>query len=181
MSFDFAAPIPEWPELSPDLESLLLNIEAEQETGPRHPRPWDLAALPESLREPTWTWLEAAVRWINLCGGWQPTTVVPPCWARHPHLALELAVLAFGREIAARTTLPDHLRDWHVDLQAFQVRMADALGETALKDCQRGKHGDRPSAYELESYEQAATNPQTGRAEVVHRSRWNSGRDAQTA
>lgn len=146
--------LPAWPALPMKLDALLVDIEAEGETDPRHPRPWDLAVLPEPLREPTWQWLGEAVRWMNLCGAWQPDAVIPPCWRRHPHLALELAVLAFGRELAARAPVPDELRDWHDQLHEFHGRMVDALGESGLKDCQRGRHGDRPSTYELDQYEQ---------------------------
>lgn len=145
--------VPAWPMLPNTLDGLLIDIKDEEATGPPHPRPWDLAALPDPLRETTWEWLDGAVRWINLCFGWQPHAVIPPCWRRHLHLAIEIAVLAFGRELARRTAVPDQLRGWHEQLHAFHVRMAEGMGESGLADCQRGRHGDRPSAYELEQYE----------------------------
>ncbi len=145
--------VPVWPELPDELRDLLTDIAAEAEDQAPHVRPWELGSLPEPLREPTWAWLDSAVSWINHCYGWKAETVIPACWQQHPHLALDFAVLAFAREFAARSTLTRELRYWHDDLQGFYLRMREAIGETGLKDCQRGKHGERPSSYELEAYQ----------------------------
>lgn len=144
--------ISRWPALPPPLKDLLDAIEAETEDDPRHPRPWDLALLPDELREVVWEWLPQAVAWINECYAWQPETVLPPCWREHPHLVLELAILAFGRELAYRSTRTQEPSQWHDDLQAVQNRMSAALGTVGLTECQRGLHADRPAAYELERY-----------------------------
>lgn len=144
--------IPRWPALPPTLKDLLNDIEAETEDDPRHPRPWDLAALPDDLQHVVWEWLPKAVAWVNECYAWQPETVIPPCWREHPHLALELAVLVFGRELAYRSTHTRELSQWHDELHATQGRMNSALGPAGLTDCQRGLHASRPAAYELESY-----------------------------
>ncbi len=143
--------LPLWPTLPPRLEALLTAIESEIEDGPRHPRPWNLAALPDELREMVWDWLPRAVEWINQSYAWQPDTVIPPCWREHSHLVLELVVLAFGHELAARSTDTRELTQWHDDLRALQERMAQALGP-GLTECQRGSHAPRPSSYELDRY-----------------------------
>ncbi|WP_156869639.1 hypothetical protein [Sporichthya polymorpha] len=144
--------VPRWPALPPTLRDLLGKIEAETEDDLRHPRPWDLASLPDELHASVWGWLAQAVAWINECYAWQPETVIPPCWREHPHLALELAVLAFGREIAHRSSGTQEPAQWHQDLHDFHSRMAAALGAIGLQECQRGIHGERPARYELERY-----------------------------
>ncbi len=115
--------VPPWPALPDELAALLADIAAEEEDQPPYPRPWELGSLPEDLREPTWAWLHAAVTWINSCYGWKAETVIPACWPQHPHLALDLAVLAFTRELAARMTIPRDLRYWHSDLYTFHAQM----------------------------------------------------------
>jgi hypothetical protein len=147
------ADLPSWPELPQLLKDLLNDIEAETEDDSRHPRPWELASLPDALHPVVWQWLPQAVAWINRCYAWQPEVVIPPCWREHPHLALELAVLAFGRELAYRSTKTQDPSEWHNDLQAMQTRMVAAVGAIALTECQKGTHRERPAAYELEHYE----------------------------
>lgn len=144
--------ISRWPALPSVLQDLLSDIEAETEDDPRHARPWDLASLPDELREPVWEWLTKAVRWINGCYAWQPETVIPPCWRQHPHLALDLAVLAFGRELAYRSTKALEPGEWHDSLQTVQTRMVAAIGAVDLTECQKGGHRERPAAYALERH-----------------------------
>jgi hypothetical protein len=150
--------IPRWPALPPVLRDLLADIEAETEDKPRHPRPWDLASLPDAFRDAVWDWLPQAVSWINECYPWQPEVVIPPCWREHPHLALELAVLAFGRELAYRAAGTPEPRQWHDDLHEFHKRMIAAVGTLGLTECQKGSHAVRPAAYQLERYRSWTTN-----------------------
>jgi hypothetical protein len=122
------------------LSALLDWIEAEREDEPRHPRPWDLANLPDHLEPPVWQWLGEAVEWLEACHGWQPERAVPRCWAKHPHLAVELAALLFAREIAFRCSSPAELLSWHADLDQFLRKMPETVGATSLRDCHRNKH-----------------------------------------
>jgi hypothetical protein len=146
------AAITPWPELPEELSVLLDEIEGEAETGGRHPRPWDVAGLKPKLAEMVWSWLPDAVAWINDHHAWQPEVVIPPCWPQHPDLVLELAVLAFSREAAVRTTVPRELKVWHDDLREFQTHMRESAGEIPLRDCRRGEHVERPSDHELSSF-----------------------------
>ena len=146
-------PIQAWPRLPDKLAVLLGAIESEGGISPRrHSRPWDLATLPDDLAVPVWAWLHEVVSWLNENHAWQPETVIPPCWPQHPHLTLEVAALAFVRQAAIRSIQPSDLHEWHADLAEFHTRMRDAIGENGLKDCQRGKHSERPSTYELSFY-----------------------------
>jgi hypothetical protein len=171
-----AAPtIRRWPKLPEMLAVQLAGMAKEPENGPYHSRPWDLAGLPANLVEPVWTWLGEVVSWLNEHHAWQPETVIPRCWQLHPHIALELATLAFGRLVAVQSKQPHDLFEWHTDLATFYTRMLAATGENGLKDCQRGKHSDRPSSYELAIYrEQAAdaSSPVNGQDERRSTSVW---------
>jgi hypothetical protein len=155
--------VPRWPTLPPALKDLLSSIEGETEDVARHPRPWDLASLPDAYREVVWAWLSEAVTWLNASYAWQPETVIPPCWREHPHLALELAVLAFGRELAYRSTRTREPGEWHDDLSEGWKRMVAAVGELEMTECQRGTHRDRPAAYELERNRHWTVAPASGR------------------
>lgn len=151
-----------WPPLPVDLAALLDHIAAEDETSPRNVRPWDLSRLPQRLVDPVWGWLEDVVQWINRHHAWQPQHVIPPCWPQHPNVALELAVLAFARQIALRAVVPTDLEQWHRDLAAFHLRLAQSIGEVTLRECQRGRHNGRPSTYELDVYSRPPTVAQAG-------------------
>jgi hypothetical protein len=144
--------LPVWPELPDVVRELLSDIEREGDDDPLHFRPWDLAGLPTHLQEPVWAWLEEVVVWVNATYAYAPDNVTPPCWQQHPHLAMDLAVLAFAREFAYRTTVTTYPDRWQDQLAAYWQRMRLALPETFLKDCQRGKHGERPSQYEVDAY-----------------------------
>jgi hypothetical protein len=107
------------------------------------PRPWDPTTCPDELRQELWEWLDQVATWINHEYAWRSTSLIPPCWPRHPHLVAELAVLACLRATAADATSPDQLEDWHrYALPHFQERMTARLGDSG---CRNG-HTDWPAA-----------------------------------
>ena len=147
-----AIDVPEWPDLPELVLELLQDIESERDDEPAGVRPWDLAHLPEEAREPVGQWLHDVARWLNRSYAWQAETVIPPCWPQHPHIALDLAVLAFGRLLTYQSATTTHPARWHDDLQAFYHRMGLALG-TGAGDCRAGRHEARPAAVDIATYE----------------------------
>jgi hypothetical protein len=156
------AQIEPWPKLPEKVALALALVDSEEPGSVHYPRPWDLSRLENPLADHVWRWLEQVVQWLNVHCAWKPEDVIPPCWSQHPHLALELAVLAFDRQHAIRSQIPAELHQWHLDLAAFHVRTRDAIGETSLKDCQRRNHSERPSNYELALYAQASMTTSQG-------------------
>lgn len=107
------------------------------------PRPWDPATCPPTLREQVWEWVEEVAAWVNHEYAWRSTTLIPPCWPQHPHLARELPVLACLRHAAAEAFSPDLLEDWHrYTLPTFFERAGARLGDGGC----RGGHTDWPGA-----------------------------------
>lgn len=143
--------VPAWPDLPAMVQELLADIESEDGEQAPGVRPWDLALLPEEAREPVSEWLHDVVVWLNNTYAWQPRTIIPPCWHRHPHLAMELAVIAFGRLLAYQTQTTTHPSRWHDDLQTFYQRLETALGDGA-SDCRGGRHRGSPAALDLALY-----------------------------
>ncbi len=110
----------------------------------RLPRPWIPATLRgQQERLELWTWLEAAVVWLNHEFVFDPADAVPACWPRHAHLVHELAVLVDGRyrcEIALNST---PLEEWHrYALPAFIDRMKHRVGA----HCESGHPEQWPAA-----------------------------------
>ena len=73
--------------------------------------------------------------WLNLEYVWDVGAVIPGCWAPHPHLVHEIAVLADQRRRTGNTLTSDALEEWHrYALPAFIERM-----RTRIKDhCEEG-------------------------------------------
>lgn len=89
------------------------------------PRPWDppTCTRPE-LRRELWQWLEQVVIWLNTQYVWDVPAIIPACWAHHPHLVHEIALLADQRRRAGTTLTSDALEEWHrYCLPAFVERM----------------------------------------------------------
>lgn len=104
------------------------------EAGPVHtlPRPWVPSSCPTRLRYAVWTWLDHVAAWYNHQYAWRPDVAIPACWPAHPHLAHELAVLAFLRLEAESATSPGALEEWHRHSRPmFVSRMRDQLGPQA--------------------------------------------------
>lgn len=156
-----AADVVAWPEFPDIVRELLSAVDQEadeEEVDPdavRALRPWDLARLPSPALEETVRWLHQVARWLNVSYAWRPEQVIPPCWRKHPPLAHDLAVLAFGRYLAYETSTTAHPSRWHDDLGAFQARMLFALGENA-RDCRKGAHCERQSVTELATFERVS-------------------------
>ncbi len=94
------------------------------------PRPWTPASCPPELREHLYPWLDNVARWLNDQYSWQPKTMIPACWPRHPHIAHELALLAMLRHDAEQQTTPTALNEWHrYSRPLFVERMLAQLGE----------------------------------------------------
>lgn len=89
---------------------------------PDLPRPWEPATWTSlALQCELFNWLEDVTDWINTECVWDPTDLTPGCWAHHPHLIHELAVIADQRRQATSTEL---LGEWQrITLPAFQDRM----------------------------------------------------------
>ena len=110
------------------------------------PRPWDPATCQTpQLRKEVWSWLEAVVTWLNHEYVWDVADVIPPCWAQHPHLVHEIAVLADQRRRAGLGLSSDALEEWHrYSLPSFRERMKTRLRGYCQEDHQswpaKGRH-----------------------------------------
>jgi hypothetical protein len=110
------------------------------------PRPWDPATCKTTqLRKEVWSWLEAVVTWLNHEYVWDVADVIPPCWAQHPHLVHEIAVLADQRRRAALSLTSDAVEEWHrYSLPSFTERMKTRLRNHCQEDHQswpaKGRH-----------------------------------------
>ncbi len=94
------------------------------------PRPWIPASCEPVLRQRPYEWLAEVADWLNDQYSWQPKTMIPPCWPRHPHIAHELAVLAIQRYGAEYDFSPTALDNWHRhNRPLFTERMLAQLGE----------------------------------------------------
>ena len=113
---------------------------------PDLPRPWDPATCQTpQLRKEVWSWLEAVVTWLNHEYVWDVADVIPPCWAQHPHLVHEIAVLADQRRRAGLGLSSDALEEWHrYSLPSFRERMKTRLRSHCQEDHQswpaKGRH-----------------------------------------
>ena len=133
------------------------------------PRPWDPATCPADLREEVWAWCDDVAAWINHEYAWRPAQMIPPCWPHHPHIARELAVLAFLRWTAEASTSPEAVEDWHrYTFPMFCERMLSRLGEST---CRTGEHSVWPAESRYHSYvgEKATEDRQRAFHEDTHR------------
>lgn len=133
------------------------------------PRPWDPATCPTELREDVWGWCDDVAAWINHEYAWRPAQMIPPCWPHHPHIARELAVLAFLRWTAEASTGPEAVEDWHrYAFPTFCDRMLSRLGEST---CRTGEHGVWPAGSRYHAYvgEKATEDRQRAFHEDTHR------------
>ncbi len=105
------------------------------------PRPWEPATCrtPE-LRQQLWQWLDDVVTWLNHEYTWDTEHMIPSCWAEHPHLVHEIAVIADQRRRAHLDPTSNSLEEWHrYCLPAFTDRM-----RTRLKSHCDHTHGKWP-------------------------------------
>lgn len=94
------------------------------------PRPWLPGGCDPALRARLYRWLDDVADWLNDQYSWQPKTMIPACWPRHPHIAHELAVLAMQRHEAELEIGPKALDEWHrYSRPLFVERMLGQLGE----------------------------------------------------
>lgn len=94
------------------------------------PRPWLPGGCDPALRARLYRWLDDVADWLNDQYSWQPRTMIPACWPRHPHLAHELAVLAMQRHEAELEISPNALGEWHrYSRPLFIERMLAQLDE----------------------------------------------------
>lgn len=95
------------------------------------PRPWVPATCTDpELRAELWTWLEAAVVWLNHELVFDTVDVIPACWPQHPHLVHEIAVLVDLRRKCDLSLASDLLEEWHrYALPAFLERMRHRVAE----------------------------------------------------
>jgi hypothetical protein len=118
------------------------------------PRPWEPSTCPDHLRAAVWRWCDQVTVWLNTDYAWRPAHLIPACWPRHPHLARELAVLAFLRWEAEEATGPHLLEDWQrYSYPMFCDRMANRLGEST---CRTGTHQNWPAESRVTTYTQPA-------------------------
>lgn len=106
-------------------------------------RPWDPpTCVDPELRAEVWDWLDRVVTWLNHEYVWDPTTMIPPCWPKHPHLVHEIAVIADLRRRAGLALTSEPLEEWHrYALPAFTDRMHQRL----KSQCQNQDHQTWPA------------------------------------
>lgn len=114
------------------------------------PRPWLPATCTDELRAALWKWCDDVVSWLNREYAWRPTSMVPACWPRHPHIAGEVAVLACLRHSAGQGHSPDQMEEWHrYTLPMFLDRVSSRLGRST---CDSGTHQDWPAAARYDAH-----------------------------
>jgi len=114
------------------------------------PRPWEPASCNDELRRILWTWCDEVAAWVNHEYAWRPSSLIPSCWAAHPHIARELPALACQRLDADTSLSVDATEDWHRHtLPQFLERLSARLGESA---CRNDKHVDWPAAGRYEAF-----------------------------
>jgi len=110
----------------------------------------------EPARRPPWSWsvlteaeaaeLEAVVTSFvesyNEIHATAPRHVIPPCWPRHPGLAVETAVLAwtwYASHIDPAATAHQAAEYYERYLPGFRSRLDDMLGRSPM-ECRQGSH-----------------------------------------
>ncbi len=107
------------------------------------PSPWEPAGCDDALRELIWHWCDDVATWINRNYVWRPTSLIPACWPRHPHIAQELPVLACLHDTALHAHGPQLLEEWQRQtLPTFLERLAARLGDGG---CSIGRHDSWPA------------------------------------
>lgn len=102
------------------------------------PRPWIPASCEPDLQLRLWRWLDDVASWFNDQYSWQPRSMIPPCWPRHPHITHELAELAIRRYLAELAIEPALINEWHRwDRPLFVERMQAQLGDGCRNDHNR--------------------------------------------
>jgi len=120
-------------------------------------RPWEPASCSAELSAAVWSWCDDIVAWINHEYAWRPAQMVPACWARHPHIARELPVLAVLRWTAENAAGPEPVEEWNrYAFPMFNDRMIDRLGENT---CRTGRHQDWPAASRYAALLDSAGSP----------------------
>lgn len=116
----------------------------------RLPRPWDPSSCPVALQIRVWSWLDVVAAWINEQHLWALTRPgIPECWPVHPHIAHDLAAVAFARVTAGYAVTPTPLVDWHqYTLPGFLDRVAERMPD----GCVPGRHAPSPRAGRNESF-----------------------------
>lgn len=105
------------------------NDEQKEEVGPYYslPKPWIPSTCTSAdLRFDLWRWLGEVVGWLNREYTWEVSSLIPGCWAEHPHIVNELAVVADQRRRCeiAETSMP--MEEWHrYTLPSFIARMKE--------------------------------------------------------
>ncbi len=117
------------------------------------PRPWDPPSCPEALQRHIWSWLVDVAAWINEEHCWRIERLIPACWPAHPHIAHELATVAFLRLEAGQSLSPEALETWHRHtLTQFLDRVAERVGATG---CPPGRHTAAPAESRHAAYRDA--------------------------
>ena len=117
------------------LAAVLIEWDAIEATGapspPDLPRPWEPATCrPPGLHAELVAWLSDVADWVNAQHTWNPDTAIPVCWAYHPHLVHDLAVLTDHRRRAGNEPSSLLLEQWHrITLPSFLDRMRLAIGQ----------------------------------------------------
>jgi hypothetical protein len=108
------------------------------------PRPWEPATCrTPQQRQQLWCWLDAVVDWLVTEYVWDVRAMIPVCWAQHPHLVYEIAVLADQRRRAGHALTSDALEECRYNLPAFTERIKSRL----RNDCEgRQTRRDRREA-----------------------------------
>ncbi len=133
------------PNESPDAAAVRLGELADL------PRPWIPGSCDPELRHDLYRWLDDVAAWLNDQYSWQPKTMIPACWPRHPHIAHELAVLAMLRHQAEQEISPVPLNEWHrYSRPLFIERMLDQLDEGC-----RTNHATWPGRARFNDYRSA--------------------------
>jgi hypothetical protein len=108
------------------------------------PRPWEPATCrTPQQRQQLWCWLDAVVDWLVTEYVWDVGAMIPVCWAQHPHLVYEIAVLADQRRRAGHALTSDALEECRYNLPAFTERIKSRL----RNDCEGrppAAAGERP-------------------------------------
>ena len=107
-------------------------------------KPWDPPACKPEIEQMVWDWLDRVVVWINEEHTWRTDRTIPECWARHPHIAHELATVACLRVLVGYSVTPQPLEEWHRHtLPAFLDRIVLRNG---VDGCPPGRHQAWPGA-----------------------------------
>ncbi|MEU6131365.1 hypothetical protein ABZ805_19500 [Saccharopolyspora sp. NPDC047091] len=145
--------------------------EPEQDDAADQPGPWVLHVPPAAAEDrrhrgdrhsPLWT-VRNFVGWYNatfLGNPGSPARAIPPCWAEHPGLAEEVAVLAYSWR-RANVGATANVRDAQLWLQQTRTGFAARLTDWVHAHCLDGRHRPvgarcRPTRFAADAAEQHA-------------------------